>query len=203
VGSAGCVVSANDYEDSRNEYKLNWRTLDEVLYRLCRDHPHHADSAAVNAKLYIIGRTYATGIERRFPTSGAQGSSMSQLSAFFAAYHLDIDRWFGRLAAISEPLTVLSIRKILLVHGLLVSRLREVTRGEQTARSFVSKYLHFHNPAVPFTTAWLPDCFRAWSRFEPVGISRFGGRGVPIRITPITCGASPSCISRLPRKVCL
>jgi hypothetical protein len=49
---------------SRQDYALCWQPLDEVLYRLCRDHPYHVDCGAVNAKLCIIGRTYTTGIER-------------------------------------------------------------------------------------------------------------------------------------------
>lgn len=61
----------------------------------------------------------------------------------------EIDRWFTSLKKLSEPLTMLNIRKILMLHGLFVNRLMSVTRDKQAARSFVSKYLHFHNPAVP------------------------------------------------------
>ena len=35
------------------------------------------------------------------------------------------------------------------IHGILVKLLRSVTRDQNDVRSFVSKYMHFHNPAVP------------------------------------------------------
>ena len=59
--------SANDYNRSRDDYAQGWRAIDETLYHLCRDHPHHDHRPWVNAKILIIGRTYATGIERKVP----------------------------------------------------------------------------------------------------------------------------------------
>jgi hypothetical protein len=112
VGKAGCVFSAQDYNDSKQEYELDWQTLDEVLYRLCREHPRHDNRGAVNAKVCIIGRAYATGIQGKVPTSGAQGSSISKVSEFPLRHHGDTDRWFLHLGKISEPLTTVSIRKI-------------------------------------------------------------------------------------------
>lgn len=149
MSKASCVFAAQDYNDSKQDYELEWQTLDEVLYRLCREHPRHDDRGAVNAKVNIIGRTYATGIERLVPTSGAQGSSISKVSELFATHHVEIDRWFFHLGRISEPLTIVSIRQILLLHGLLMDLLKRITIDEKSPRSFVSKYLHFHNRAVP------------------------------------------------------
>jgi hypothetical protein len=150
--------SLPEYEESHEDYLRGWKTLDEVLYRLCRVHPNHIDPGANNAKIYIIGRTYTTGIERKIPTTGAQSSSMSQVSDLFLKHHENIDRWFARVATVSEPLTGLGIRKILLYHGLLVNCLSTITRDKQSSRSFASKYLHFHNPAVPIYDSIAASC---------------------------------------------
>jgi hypothetical protein len=149
TGTARRLFLQHEYEESKQDYILNWKTLDEVLYRICCDYPTHNDPAAVNAKIYIIGRTYTTGIERKVPTTGAQSSSMSQVAELFFKHRRDIDSWLVHLGKISEPLTMLKIRKIVLFHGLLVNRLTSITRNGQSTPSFVSKYLHFHNPVVP------------------------------------------------------
>ena len=141
--------SVNDYNKSRDAYTQGWKIVDDTLYRLCRDHPSHDDRAAVNAKILIIGRTYATGIERKVATTGVQGSSISQVADFFFMHRKEIDEWFLRLAKVFEPLASSNISEILAVHGLISKRLTHLTRRKQLARSFVSKYLHFHNSAVP------------------------------------------------------
>ncbi|MEW5826372.1 MAG: hypothetical protein AB1778_06020, partial [Candidatus Bipolaricaulota bacterium] len=67
------ILSVDDYRRAVADYEHSWRATDEALYDLCRRHPDHADQAGVNAKLWIIGRTYATGIERKIPANGKQG----------------------------------------------------------------------------------------------------------------------------------
>jgi hypothetical protein len=141
--------SATDYNKSRSDYAQGWKVIDDTLYRLCRDHPGHGDRPSVNAKILIIGRTYATGIERKVATTGVQGSSISQVADFFFTNCKEIDAWLVRLAKVSEPLASSNVSEILAVHGLISRRLTNLTRGKQLARSFVSKYLHFHNSAVP------------------------------------------------------
>ena len=54
--------SVSDYNKSRDDYTQSWKAIDETFYRLCRDHPQHNERPWVNAKILIIGRTYATGI---------------------------------------------------------------------------------------------------------------------------------------------
>ena len=46
---ASYAFSAEDYKESKKEYERDWQTLDQVLYSLCREHPHHKDKGAVNA----------------------------------------------------------------------------------------------------------------------------------------------------------
>lgn len=141
--------SMKDYRDSEKDYADTWQLVDEILYCLCRQHPRHNSRRSVYAKVAAIGRTYSTGIERKVPTRGTPGSSLAQVVDFFLAHDAEIDQWIVHLKKISEPLTTLGIRKILLIHGLLVNLLLSLTRDKQSVRSFVCKYLHFHNSAVP------------------------------------------------------
>lgn len=141
--------SIDEYQKSVTEYKDKWRVLDDVLLRLCRDNPGHTTRREVYAKLWIIGRTYATGIERKVATKGTQGSSLSQVAEHFLAHGQKLDRLFDELRGITEPLTPAKLRIIVSVHGRIVTFLRPITRKRQSTRSFVSKYMHFHNPVVP------------------------------------------------------
>ncbi len=141
--------SATDYKSATQDYLETWKIIDEVLYRLCRDHPKHSDLSSVTAKVVIIGRTYATGIERHVSTKGKQGSSISQVVELFFTRRIEIDQWLGGLVQITEPLTISGIEKILNVHGMILNLLTKLTKDGEAARSFVSKYMHFHNPVVP------------------------------------------------------
>jgi len=140
---------ASDYQNASQDYSQSWETIDRVLYQLCGRYPMHKDRLPVTAKVVIIGRTYATGIERKVQTTGAQGSSISQVVSCFVSHGKEIDAWLLQLKQIAEPLTSSDIKEILTVHGLILNLLRKLTIGGQAARSFVSKYLHFHNPTVP------------------------------------------------------
>jgi hypothetical protein len=141
--------SANDYESASQDYAESWETIDGVLYQLCRRYPMHTDRLPVTAKVIIIGRTYATGIERKVPTTGTQGSSISQVVSCLVSHGKELDEWLNQLEHIEEPLSGSNIEKILTVHGSILNLLRKLTIRGQAARSFVSKYLHFHNPTVP------------------------------------------------------
>ncbi len=74
---------------------------------------------------------------------------MSQLAEYLIANAAVIDGLIGELHEVSEPLTPSKLATIASVHHRFVDLLSKITRKEQSARSFVSKYLHFHNPAVP------------------------------------------------------
>ncbi len=144
------AVNQNDYNDSVADYvRGGWQVIDDTLYRLCREYPKHDDELSINAKVLLIGRTYTTGIERKIATRGTQGSSLSQVVDIFFQHHNEIDRYFVHLRKVSEPLDPLKIRKMLMLHGLLVNLLRQLTIQKQSVRTFISKYIHFHNPAVP------------------------------------------------------
>jgi len=141
--------SAERYGELCRDYETAWSATDEVLYRLCQERPDHQSPNSVNAKLQIIGRTYATGIERNIQTAGTQGSSLSQLAAHVLARGREIDAMFGRLAKVAEPLTPGKLATIVAEHGGFVKLLRPVLRSARSPRAFASKYMHFHCPAVP------------------------------------------------------
>lgn len=126
-----------------------WKITDQNLYALCRKYPRHNDPSAVCAKLWIIGRTFATGIERKIATKHTQGSSMSQVADHFTKHGARIDSWFDELRVVSAPLDDEKCGLIVSIHGRMVRLLRPITRKKQSTPSFVSKYMHFHNSVVP------------------------------------------------------
>ena len=131
------------------DYRKHAQLLDRTLYGLCRKQPDHSSIGAINAKLWIISRTYATGIERGIPSKGSQGSSLQQLAKHCWSNHTKIEEIFSRLRRVREPLTPEKLKAILLLHGRFVRLLRPKMRLRQSPRSFASKYMHFHCPAVP------------------------------------------------------
>jgi len=143
------VFSASDYKNATQNYAQDWALLDQTLYRLCSKHPLHTDRLSVTAKVVLIGRTYATGIERKVPTTGTQGSSILQVVKLFVFNGKQIDQWLARLPQGAASLSSSNVSEILNVHGLILKLLSGLTIDGQSARTFVSKYLHFHNPIVP------------------------------------------------------
>jgi hypothetical protein len=148
------------YRRAVAEYNRNWQATDETLYDLCRRFPGHSDQASVKAKLWIIGRTYATGIERKIPTQNTQGSSLSQLSEHILSHRRKAEFVFRRLAQITEPLTPEKLRRIVDAHGQFVRLLQPLLRHRQSPRSFASKYMHFHCSAVPLYDTYAVTALR-------------------------------------------
>ena len=142
-------ILKSEYDSAVEKYEREWRTLDDKLYRLCSEHPDHASAAGVFAKVFIVGRTYQTGIERQVETKGSQGSSISQVAERLLANSRTVDKLFNAVSSISEPIDATKLRLIAEIHGEVVRLLIPITRKERIPRAFVSKYLHFHNSAVP------------------------------------------------------
>lgn len=153
-------ILQSEYDSAIEKYKREWRTLDEKLYRLCREHPDHSSTAGVFAKVFIIGRTYQTGIERQVETKGGQGSSISQVAERLLAHSRTVDKLFSAVSSISEPIDATKLRLIAEVHGEIIRLLVPITREERIPRAFVSKYLHFHFPAVPIYDSYAESSLR-------------------------------------------
>lgn len=145
-------VSKEAYGAACTDYIARWQPLDVVLYDLCQRFPHYADPAGINAKVWIIARTYASGIERSVNSDGSHGSSLNRVAGLLASYSQEVDSLIGRIREAGADLKG-SLRVILRAHAELDHMLRMITRDGRSARSFSSKYLHFHVPAVPLYDA--------------------------------------------------
>jgi hypothetical protein len=77
------TINAAAYRRHVAYSEKTWNVTDQTLYRLCRENPDHNRRSSVCAKLWIIGRTFVTGIERKVATKRTQGSSMSQVADLF------------------------------------------------------------------------------------------------------------------------
>lgn len=145
----------------------NWALLDNTLYDLCRLHPDHADRTGSNAKLWLIGRGFATGIERQIKSKNGQGSSMGALCDYVHDNQAAIDRVIRLLADVAEPLDRKKLNIIADAHGRLCRLLRPLLRKRVSPRSFAAKYLHFHCRAVPIydsNAAWKLTGLCRWRR---------------------------------------
>jgi hypothetical protein len=153
-------ILKSEYDSAVEKYEREWRTLDDKLYRLCSEHPDHASAAGVFAKVFIVGRTYQTGIERQVETKGSQGSSISQVAERLLANSRTVDKLFNAVSSISEPIDATKLRLIAEIHGEVVRLLIPITRKERIPRAFVSKYMHFHFPAVPIYDSYAESSLR-------------------------------------------
>jgi hypothetical protein len=140
---------AKEFRAARADYERNWHVLDGTLYDVCRRFRSHADRAHVCGKLWLIGRTYASGIERLVKSKGTQGSSLAQMADLFMTRSDQIDALVARLDRCRDPLTVEQLKEVVEVHGEFVTLMRPILRKEKCPRSFATKYLHFHCPRVP------------------------------------------------------
>jgi hypothetical protein len=158
------------YNEAWNWYKQSFSLLDSYLYRLCRENPGHATQNVVHAKLWIIARTYATGVERS--AGKGEGQALLRIGECIFNHRRDIDPIFDSLEKIAEPLTVHKLSAIISLHSRFNRLLREAKQdsGEpllfRDVRSFVSKYLHFHCSAVPIYDSSAVSCLRKWYRWK-------------------------------------
>lgn len=137
------------YRGSVLAYKEHWALIDEVLYDLCRRFPTHEQRGHVNAKMWLIGRTYQTGLERKVESTGSQGGALSTAADHLHQHHETIDGAIKSLHGLQEPLTPRHVASIISAHGAVNRLLSGITIRGQSTRSFVSKYLHFHCPLMP------------------------------------------------------
>ncbi len=150
-------LNLRKYDAAIRDYASDWALIRETLYKLCKEHPDHSHRASVNAKVLLIGRSFASGIERQVKSSGEAGSAISIVAEHMYKQRRAIDRIMSDLAAMAEPLTEEKLEVIVDCHGRLCSILRQVTARKNPPRSFVSKYLHFHCPLVPIFDSYAYD----------------------------------------------
>jgi len=51
-----------------------WDFGNQVLYDMCRANPQHKEDRIIIGKIWLIGRSYAAAIERRWQTVGPEGN---------------------------------------------------------------------------------------------------------------------------------
>lgn len=142
------VPSRHDLEVALSQFDADWGLVDEVLYGICREHPGHDDLRAVTAKLALVGRVYAAGLERRVtPPPGQQ--AIVVIAGYVLEHGTEIDDLIRALDSVDDPLDASAMTSIVEQHGRLTQLLQKVATDGKAPRSFASKYLHFHRPVVP------------------------------------------------------
>ncbi len=143
---------AEQFKQAQADFNASGSILYGSLRALCRRYPTHSDLNAVTAKVWIIGRSYATQIERHISSDGTQGSALSKLAQFLHEHHQQIDSLISAIRYVGDrdpqSLDDEDIASMIGSHGRFVTLMRELT-GQRSPRSFASKYLHFHRPILP------------------------------------------------------
>jgi hypothetical protein len=165
VRSSG-KLEIRKYDNANRDYEKGWSLVRETLYQLCKQFPDHSRSDWTNAKVLLIGRAFASGIERQVKPSGDAGSAISIVADHMYRNRRTIDRILNGLATMAEPLTPDKLDVIIDCHGQLCRILSQVTRRKNPPRSFVSKYLHFHSPLVPMFDSIAYDSVWRWCRAQ-------------------------------------
>ena len=161
------------------EFQRDWGLVDDALYDLCRRHPGHTDRSEVTAKIAMVGRVYAAGLERRVtPPPGQQ--AIAVIAKYAREHGGEIDRIIMALDPVQEPLDPASMSLIVEQHGRLTALLRAVATDGKAPRSFASKYLHFHRPFVPIYDEYARQKLSRLVRWEssclPFALSASGDR---------------------------
>lgn len=160
------IPSAGQLHDATESFEQDWGGVDEVLYRLCRDEPGHADRRTATAKLALVGRVYSAGLERCVsPPKGTQAITL--IADWVHAHDDDVDAIIERLPSLAEPLTAAAMERIVVAHAELLALLSKIPTNGRTPRSFAAKYLHFHNAAVPIYDAYADTYLTALVHWQP------------------------------------
>jgi hypothetical protein len=89
-----------DYAEACLEYETVWITANKVLYDICTKYPSHREKKEIAAKVWLISRSYMSGIERH-SKKGILG-----IIEFFDKNGKAIDALFASLRSVREPLTI-------------------------------------------------------------------------------------------------
>ncbi len=154
------VSDRKDFREAQKERTEIYSQIDSILYGMCKKWPGHGDLGEIQAKVTIIGRTYATGIERKGNRDKKKGL-LETVSKILYQKREIIDRNI-RLLRRYKRLTQNAQIQILASHGRIVSILKNGTKSKINFRSFVSKYLHFHAPIVPIFDSRAQQMINAW-----------------------------------------
>lgn len=124
--------------------RSGWDLGNDVLYKLCRDHPMHEETSAIIAKVWLIGRSYAVAIERRRVKRETNDSFYAEIVAP-RMRNSGIDSWISeakRLRGHSDE----AVTVMLATHAKVTQLFGKISGLNK--RSLASKYLHFHVPKL-------------------------------------------------------
>jgi hypothetical protein len=153
-------ISLDKYREMCRYSKRWGNLLDQTLYALCKQHPNHTHIGEITAKLWLIGRGFATGVERQIPSTRKQGGSLWKMVLHLKKHGKSIDEIVRRLKNVHEPLNVEKLRVVLAEHGRFCRIVSRIAREKHSLVSFASKYLDFHAPIVPIYDSWVG--LQAW-----------------------------------------
>lgn len=142
------LPSQEELDRSTAAFSDDWGEVDRVLYGLCRQHPRHDERRLVTAKMVLIDRAYQAGLERCIKVTGRQQAVV--VAADFVWRHGgEVDDIVAAMAQVAEPLNAEGMMTAVEQHARFTRLLGEMPGCRRVPRSFASKYLHFHHPAVP------------------------------------------------------
>ena len=131
-----------DLLEKIKKYKKNsWTLGNEVLYRLCREHPFHKTYDEIGAKIWLIGRAYSASIERRKEKTSIN-DDYYDTKVIPQIKKSGIDEWIKNCKIQKTK------DSCLLAHKKTTDLFQRISGLEK--RSLASKYLHFHQPDLFF-----------------------------------------------------
>lgn len=142
-------IPTHKVEQEEIDYALNptpWDSGNEILYDMCKSLPEHKTHADAIAKIWLIGRSYATAIERR----KGGGNSTDNFYEDVVAPGIcdsDIDPVISNLPP-SPADPEKHIAESIKAHKLVTILFESLSNMEN--RSLASKYLHFHRKDLFF-----------------------------------------------------
>jgi hypothetical protein len=127
------------------EYR-EWDLLNQILYDLCSNYPHHKLDSEIIAKINIIGRVYAAAIERR-KNKKADTDDFYLEEVAPKIRKFKFDKVLSKLKK-TDQLNFETLPVIIEVHGEVTKIFKKISGMDK--RSLASKYLHFHYPHLFF-----------------------------------------------------
>jgi hypothetical protein len=164
----GHLSLKEEYEKACDAYDERWKPLDDLMYRFFREHPGHSEIGQAYAKVVLVDRVYAAGLARLLRCGGTTDAIAMKIAKNAAKF----DSAVGELPRCDSPLDEDRLGIVVKEHAAFIRLLKETGLVDKDARSFASKYLHFHCPVVPLYDNRVAkniarNPFKAWLACNP------------------------------------
>jgi hypothetical protein len=149
--------SRKDYDRIIKKERAKARLSDKTLYELCRKYPGHKERAHVHAKIWLIGRAMATGIERQIKIKSDKtrtGGALDKLERSIQENPSEIMNIFKDLRGITGPLGEDSSMKIVFCHGRFLQLLSPIMK--KSRQGVPLQCLPLQPNTCTFTIRWCP-----------------------------------------------